>query len=153
MANTFSQIYVQLVFAVKGRQSLIFPDRREELQKYIAGIVRNQGQKLIAIYCMPDHTHILIGLKPSKAISDLVREIKTGSSNHVNEQRWVAEHFAWQEGYGAFSYSHSEFSKVASYIKNQEKHHAQMSFREEFLAILKEFEMSYDERYLFEGPN
>lgn len=150
MANTFSQIYIQLVFAVRGRQSLIFPDRKEELQKYITGIVRNQGQKLIAIHCMPDHTHILIGLKPSKCISDLVREIKTGSANHVNENRWVREHFSWQEGYGAFSYSHSDLGNVVRYIENQEEHHRKWGFREEFLDCLREFEMTYDERYLFD---
>lgn len=152
MANTFSQITIHLVFAVKGRQRLIFPDRKEELQKYITGIVRNQGQKLIAIHCMPDHSHILIGLRPSKCLSDLVREIKTGSADHINKNSWVREHFAWQEGFGAFSYAHDDLPNVIRYIENQEEHHKKRTFREEFLACLKEFEMTVDERYLFEEP-
>ena len=108
MANTYTQIYIQVVFAVQGRQSLIRPERKEELQKYMTGIVTRQGQKLIAIHCMPDHTHLLIGLKPSIALSDLVGDIKTGSTNHINENRWVPGRFSWQEGFGAFSYSHSQ---------------------------------------------
>jgi len=153
MANTFSQIYIHLVFAVKGRQSLIFPDRKEELHKYITGIVRSQGQKLISIHCMRDHAHILIGLKPGKCLSDLVREIKTGSANNINENRWLQEHFSWQEGFGAFSCAHSDLGNVIRYIESQEEHHKKWSFREEFLACLKEFGMAYDERYLFEEPS
>src|SRR6266403_1784253 len=104
MANTYSQIYIQAVFAVEGRLSLIRPEFKEDLNKYITGIVRNQGQKLIAINGMSDHVHILIGLKPTKALADLVREIKADSTKFINKNRWVRGRFTWQEGYGAFSY-------------------------------------------------
>src|SRR5215813_14320528 len=107
MANTYSQIYIQLVFAVQERANLIHPNHREELHRYITGIVTNRAQKLLSIFCVPDHAHLLVGLKPSIAISDLVRDIKAGSSNFINENRWVRGHFNWQEGFGAFSYSHS----------------------------------------------
>src|ERR1051326_370525 len=99
MANTYSQIYIQIVFAPEGRQNLIRPENKEELQKYITGIVTNQGQKLLAIHCMPDHTHILIGLRPVIALSDLVREIKADSSNFINDKKWILGRFNWQEGY------------------------------------------------------
>lgn len=153
MGNTYSQIYIQIVFAVQGRQNLIRAERKEELQKYITGIVTRQGQKLLSIHCMPDHTHALIGLKPSMAISDLVGDIKTGSTNHINEQRWVMGRFSWQEGFGAFSYSHSQLTEVIRYIQNQVEHHARKSFRDEYLEFLNKFEVPYDERYLFEPVN
>ena len=133
MANTYTQIYVQVVFAVQGRQNLIRPERKEGLHKYITGIITRQGQKLLAIHCMPDHTHILIGLKPNKALSDLVGDIKTGSTNHINESRWVAGRFSWQEGFGAFSYSHSQLTDVIRYIQNQVEHHTRKGFCEEYL--------------------
>ena len=120
MANTYSQIYIQLVFAVQGRANLISPANREELHKYITGIVAKRGQKLLSIFCMPDHSHLLVGLKPSIAISDLVRDIKAGSSNFINENRWVHGHFNWQDGFGAFSYSKSQIDSVSKYILNQE---------------------------------
>lgn len=107
MANTYSQIYIQIVFAVEGRMNLIQKQNREELHKYISGIVNKRGTKLLSIFCMPDHTHLLVGLKPSVSISDLVRDIKSGSSNFINEKRWIRGHFNWQEGFGAFSYSRS----------------------------------------------
>jgi putative transposase len=149
MANTYTQIYIQVVFAVQGRQSLIRPERKEELQKYITGIITRQGQKLIAIHCMPDHTHLLIGLRPIIALSDLVGDIKTGSTNHINENRWVLGRFAWQEGFGAFSYSHSQLTGVIDYIRDQVKHHARKTFRQEYLAFLKKYEVPHDERYIF----
>ena len=129
MANTYSQIYIHIIFAVQGRQNLIRQERKEELQKYITGIVTGQGQKLLAIHCMPDHTHMLIGLKPDKALSALVRDIKSGSTNYINEQRWVLGRFSWQEGFVSFSYSHSQITTVIRYIQNHEKHHAQSSFQ------------------------
>lgn len=149
MPNTYSQIYIQVVFAVEGRQSLIEPERKEELHRYITGIVTRQGQKLLAIHCMPDHTHILIGLRPSMAISDLVGSIKTGSANHINENRWVVGRFSWQEGFGAFSYSHSQLTDVIRYIQNQEKHHRRRGFREEYIDFLNRFEVSFEERFIF----
>ena len=149
MANTYSQIYIQVVFAVEGRQNLIQRERKEELHKYITGIVTRQSQKLIAVHSMPDHTHVLIGLKPNKALSDLVGDIKTGSSNHINENRWIVGRFSWQEGFGAFSYSHSQLGSVINYIRNQEKHHARRTFRSEYLQLLKKFEVAHDERFIF----
>jgi REP element-mobilizing transposase RayT len=152
MANTYSQIYIQVVFAVEGRQNLIRPERREELQRYITGIVSRQGQKLIAIYCMPDHTHILLGLKPDMPLSDLIGDVKTGSTNFIKRSRWVAGRFGWQEGFGAFSYSHSHLDGVIEYIRNQPKHHQRKNFREEYLAFLKKFEVPHDARFIFELP-
>jgi putative transposase len=149
MANTYTQIYIQIVFAVQGRQNLICSERKEELQKYMTGIVTGQGQKLIAIHCMPDHTHVLIGLKPNIALSNLVGDIKTGSTNHINEQRWVVGRFSWQAGFGAFSYSHSQLKGVIDYIRDQLQHHARKTFRQEYLAFLKKYEVPHDERYIF----
>ena len=122
---------------------------KRNLQKYMTGIVSRQGQKLIAIHCMPDHTHVLIGLRPNIALSDLVGDIKTGSTNHINEQRWVPGRFSWQEGFGAFSYSHSQLKGVIDYIRDQVKHHARKTFRQEYLAFLKKYEVPHDERYIF----
>jgi putative transposase len=150
MANTYSQIYIQTVFAVSNRMSLITPEFKEDLHKYITGIVTNQGQKLISINGMPDHLHILIGLKPSMALADLVRDIKADSSTHINKNRWVRGKFSWQEGYGAFSYGHSQLDTIIRYIQNQEKHHRRRSFKEEYLAWLKKYEIQFEEKYVFE---
>ena len=149
MPNTYSQIYIQIVFAVEGRQNLISPEHREELHRYIAGIISKRGQKLIAIFAMPDHVHILIGMKPSACLSDIVRDIKAGSSNFVNEKGWVRGHFNWQEGFGAFSYSRSQVDSVAKYILGQEEKHQTRSFRTEYVSMLRKFEIEFDERYLF----
>jgi len=149
MANTYTQIYIQVVFAVQGRQNIISPDRKEELHKYITGIVTRQGQKLLAVHCMPDHTHVLIGLKPSMRLSDLVGDIKTGSTNHINENRWVRGRFSWQEGFGAFSYGHSQLTGIIKYIREQVEHHRRKTFREEYLQFLKRFEIEHDEKYIF----
>ena len=150
MANSYSQIHVQVVFAVQGRQNQIRPEHKEELHKYITGIVTGQGQKLLAIHCLPDHTHLLIGLKPSMALADLLREIKTGSTKHINESRWIMGRFSWQEGYGAFSYSHSQLTEVIRYIQNQVKHHTRKSFQEEYVEFLERFQVAYEERYVFD---
>jgi REP element-mobilizing transposase RayT len=150
MANTFSQIYIQTVFAVSNRLSLIKPEFKEDLHKYITGIVRNQGQKLISINGMPDHLHILIGLKPSMALADLVRDIKGESSAYVNKNRWVRGKSSWQEGYGAFSYGHSQLDTIIRYIQNQEKHHRRRSFKEEYLAWLKKYDIAFEEKYVFQ---
>ena len=149
MANTYSQIYIQIVFAVEGRQNLIATEHNDELQKYIVGIVTGQKQKLIAINNMPDHFHVLVGLQPDIALSDLVRHIKTNSSKFINDQRWVAGRFAWQEGFGAFSYSRSQLDTVIRYIQNQQKHHAKKTFREEYVDLLEKFSVAYDQRYIF----
>lgn len=147
--NTYSQLYVQIIFAVKGRESIILPIWEDQLFKYITGIVSNKGQKLIAINGMPDHIHILIGLKPSCQLSDLVREIKKASNSWINEKGFVKGRFAWQSGYGAFSYSNSSLQHVINYIKNQKKHHSKKSFKEEYTTFLQKFEVDYKEEYLF----
>ena len=149
MANTYSQIYIQIVFAVESRQNLIDPAHNDEVQKYITGIVTAQRQKLIAINNMPDHVHILIGQRPDSELSKLVGEIKTGASNFINRHRWINGRFNWQEGFGAFSYSRSQLSDVVRYIQNQQRHHQKRSFRDEYLSLLKKFKVSYDERYIF----
>jgi REP element-mobilizing transposase RayT len=150
MANTFSQIYIQTVFAVSNRQSLIKPAFQEELYKYISGIVKNQGQKLISINGVADHVHILIGLKPAMALSDLVREIKSDSTNFINEKKFVRGRFSWQEGYGAFSYGHSQLDTVIRYIQNQEQRHKRSSFKSEYLTLLRKFDIAFEEKYVFE---
>lgn len=150
MANTYTQIYVQIVFAVKGRQNLISKENREELHKYINGIVSNRKQRLYAVFAMPDHVHLLISMSPAMSISDLVRDIKAGSSKFINDKKWMNEKFNWQEGYGAFSYSKSGVDHVIKYILNQEEHHQKKSFKEEYLEFLQKFEIEYDSQYLFE---
>ena len=150
MANTYSQIYIQIVFSVKGRANLISSKNREELHKYITGIVTKRDQKLLSIFAMPDHTHLLVGLKPNISISDLVRDIKAGSSKFITESNWVKGKFSWQEGYGAFSYSRNQIDNVINYILNQEDHHKKKSFKEEYIDLLENFEIDYNEQYLFE---
>ena len=148
MANTYTQIYVHVVFAVEGRQSIIPTENKEELHKYITGILTRQKQKLIAVNSMPDHIHILVGQKPDISLSDLVGDIKTGSTNHINRSGWVAGRFSWQEGFGAFSYSHSQLGTVIRYIQNQERHHAK-KFQDEYRTLLERFDVPHDERYIF----
>jgi len=150
MPGTFSQIYIQIVFAVKGRANLISPTWKEELHKYIAGIIKGKNQKPIIVNGMPDHIHAFIGLKPSMAISDIVRDIKNNSTNFINDNKFVRGKFLWQEGYGAFSYSHSHIDNVYNYILNQETHHKKKTFREEYLEFLEKFKVDYNEKYLFD---
>ena len=148
--GTFSQIYIQVVFAVKGRNSLIRKDWEEELYKYITGIVSNKGQKMLAINGMPDHIHFLIGMKPSCCLSDLVREIKKSSNIFINEKGFSKYKFEWQNGYGAFSYSHTSLDNVIKYINNQKEHHRTKTFKEEYKDFLLEFRVEYKDEYLFE---
>lgn len=149
MAHTYTQIYIHVIFAVSGRVNFIRDEIQEELYKYITGIVRNKGQKLIVINGMPDHIHLLIGQKPDIALSDLIRDAKACSSKFMNEKGWFGGKYAWQEGFGAFSYSHSQLDRVAGYIRNQKKHHRRQSFREEYKELLKRFDVNYEEKYLF----
>lgn len=149
-SNTYSQLLIHVVFAVKGRKNLISELHREELQKYITGLVQKRAQKLLAIYIMPDHVHMLVGLKPNTAVSDLVRDIKSISSGFISEKRWIPVKFNWQEGFGAFSYSKSQIEGVTKYILNQESHHIKRTFREEYFDFMKKFDIDYDEKYLFE---
>jgi len=151
MANTYTQIYVHIVFSVWGRQSMIRKQWKERLHKYITGIIKNDKQKLLAINSMPDHIHLLIGMKPDIALSDLIRDVKSNSSKFINAQRLLQGRFNWQEGFGAFSYSHSQLDKVIMYIQNQERHHAKKSFHREYLEILKKYDIDYNEKYVFQS--
>ncbi|MPS71636.1 MAG: IS200/IS605 family transposase [Chryseobacterium sp.] len=150
MANTYTQIYIQIVFAVKGRQNLIPKENREELHKFMTGIISNRGQKSFAVFAMPDHVHILVSMNPNISVSDLVRDIKAGSSKFINDKNWINGKFSWQEGYGAFSYSRRGVDAVVKYILNQEEHHMNKSFKNEYLDFLEKFEIEYDSKYLFE---
>lgn len=150
MPNTYSQIYIQIVFAVKGRQNFIKESFREEIQKYMSGIISNKKQKAYSIYCMPDHTHIFVSIKPDISISDLVREIKANTSSFIKEKKFLDEPFSWQEGFGAFSYSKSQTQRVNNYILNQPFHHDKRNFKEEYLEFLKNYDVAYDDKYLFE---
>lgn len=149
MPNTYTQLYIQLVFAVKGRLNLINSSFREEVEKYIRGIINHKNHKALAIYGMPDHIHILVGLNPAQSISDLVKEIKVSSCTFIKEKKF-AKNFYWQEGYGAFSYAKSQLSNVINYIVAQPIHHKQKSFRKEYVEFLERFEIDYDKKYLFE---
>jgi REP element-mobilizing transposase RayT len=150
MAGTYFQIYIQIVFAVKGRENLIRNQWKEELFSYIAGIIKGKEQKSIIVNGTEDHVHAFVGLKPSMAISDLVRDIKNNSSKFINENKYMSGRFAWQEGYGVFSYSHSQIPKIYNYVKNQENHHRKKSFKEEYLEFLKKYEIEFNEKYLFD---
>jgi REP element-mobilizing transposase RayT len=150
MAGTFSQIYIQIVFAVNGRTNLLQKPWREEVFKYMAGIINGKNQKPIIVNGVANHVHLFVGLKPSMSVSDLVRDIKNNSSNFINDHKFVRGKFSWQEGFGSFSYSHSQIEQVYQYILNQEEHHRKRTFKEEYLDFLKKFEMEYDEKYLFE---
>jgi REP element-mobilizing transposase RayT len=149
MANTYTQILVQIVFAVKGRQNLISEQYREQIEKYICGIITNHKSKPLAINCNPDHCHVLIGLHPTISISDMARAIKANSSKWINENKWVIGGFSWQNGFGAFTYSRSQLNQVVQYIRNQPEHHRKKSFREEYLEFLENFEIDYDDKFLF----
>ncbi len=150
MAGSYSQIYVQYVFAVKGRQNLLQKPWRDEVFKYISGIIKGKNQKPIIVNGVSDHVHIFVGLKPAMNLSELVRDIKNNSSNFINEQKYIKGKFSWQEGYGAFSYAHSQIEQVYRYILNQEEHHKAKTFKEEYIDFLQKFEVEYDEKYLFD---
>ncbi len=150
MPNTYTQLYIQFVFAVKYRQALIHASWKNELYKYITGIVQNKDNKMLAINGMADHIHIFIGYKPKFPLPDLVKDIKLATNEWINERKFTAQKFAWQEGYGAFSYSRSQVHDVCTYIENQEIHHAKKTFREEYVSFLKAFEIEYEDKYLFE---
>lgn len=150
MANTFSQVYLQFVFAVKYRQSLIPKEHKEELHKYLTALVQNRGTKMLAVHCMPDLAHIFVGFKPSVFIPDFIKEIKVESNKFINSKKWTDKPFNWQEGYGIFSYSHSAIDNVVKYILNQEAHHAKQNFKNEYHGLLKKFEIEFEEKYSFD---
>jgi len=152
MANSYTQIHLQVIFAVKKRTGLIQKEWKDELYKYITGIVQAHEHKLLAINGMPDHLHVFFGMRPIQSLSDLMQNIKQDSSKWVNQKKFIKEKFEWQEGYGAFSYSKSQVSRVISYIQNQEAHHRKITFLDEYKKFLENFGVDYDERYIFKAP-
>jgi len=150
MPNTYTQLYVQFVFAVKYRESLIKKEWKDELYKYITGIVQNNKSKMLAINGMSDHIHIFIGYKPTIAIPDLVKDIKLASGSWIKDNKLTSHRFNWQEGYGAFSYRLRDLDEICQYIQNQEEHHRKKTFKKEYEELLKDFALEYDEKYLFE---
>jgi putative transposase len=148
-SGTFSKIYLQFIFSVRNRRSLIDPAWEDNLYKYITGIIRNKGQLLVAINGHWDHIHILTAIHPNCVISDLVREVKKSSSNYINDHRYTPGKFSWQDGYGAFSYSRLDINMVSNYIHNQKKHHQTVSFKSEYMKLLQDFEIEFDPKYLF----
>jgi len=149
MANTYTQIHIQAVFTVHDRQCLIDNVWKDELYKYITGIIQNHDHKVLQINGMPDHIHILFGMRTTQSISDLMKQVKQDSSKWINNKGFVVGRFSWQAGFGAFSYSKSQIPRVINYIKNQENHHKKKSFTEEYLDLLDEFEIDFDKRYIF----
>lgn len=150
MPGTFSQIYIQIVFAVRNRESLIRSSWEQELYRYITGIIQNKGQKMLQINGMPDHIHFLMGMKPSCCLSDLIREVKKSSTDFIRENNYIRSKFQWQDGYGAFSYSHSSLDGVIRYIQFQKEHHRNISFREEYTSLLNSFNIEFKDEYLFQ---
>ena len=149
MANTFTQIHIHAVFAVRNRTSIIRKDWQDRLYTYIISIIQKHGHKVLSIGGMSDHIHILFGFRPTQALSALIQEIKRDSSEWINKERLAKGCFSWQEGYGAFSYSKSHISQVVNYIETQEEHHKKRSFLDEYKKILKDFDLEYDERFIF----
>lgn len=150
MANTYTRIYLRLVFSPQGHENVIPVKHKEELQKYTTGIIQNRKHKLLAINYMPYHVHIFIGYQPSQLLPDLLRDIKANTSRFINENKWLPGKFHWQEGYGAFSYGHSQINNVIQYINTQEEHHKKASFKDEYLKLLEKLDVDYDPKYLFE---
>ena len=150
MANSFTQLYVQMVFAVKNRQSLILDENKDRIEKYICGIAENIKCEPIKIYCNPDHTHLLVSIKPVVCIADAIRDIKSFSSRFINENRLMKNRFEWQTGYGAFTYGQSQINQLKEYIANQGNHHKKRKFKDEYISLLEAFEIDYDETYLFD---
>ncbi len=152
MANTYTQIHLHCIFAVKHRMALISKDWKERMQEYITGIIQNHGHKMIVINSMPDHLHMFFGMRPTQSLSDLMRIVKGESSEWINSNRLSRTRFNWQEGYGAFSYEKNKLEIVVNYIQNQEEHHKKKTFLEEYKQFLEKFEVVYDDRYIFKEP-
>jgi putative transposase len=152
MPNTYTQIHIQAVFAVKFRIALLGDNWREEFHRYVTGIVKNQGHKMLSINSVDDHVHVFFGMRPVQSLSDLMKDIKGDSSEWINARRFTRARFEWQQGYGAFSYCRDEVSKVASYIENQQQHHQKEKFLDEYRRMLRSFDIDFDERYIFTEP-
>ena len=152
MANSYTQLYVQLIFAVKYREALLKKEWREELFKYITGIVQSHRHKMIIINGVEDHVHLFVSMNPNQSVSDLVREVKRSSAMWLNKNKYIKARFQWQKGYGAFTYSKSQSSNVIRYIENQEKHHQSISFHDEYRSLLTKFDITFNEKYIFQNP-
>lgn len=152
MANTYTQIHIQVVYAVKYRESMILPSFKDRLHHYITGIVHNRQHRMLAVNSMPDHMHLLIELRPHESLASLIGKVKGESTEWINEEKLTRGHFRWQEGYGAFSYAKSQVPTVIKYILNQEEHHRKKTFEEEYTKLLKESEVDFDSRYIFKSP-
>ncbi len=152
MANTYTQIHIQAIFAVKKRTGLIQKEWKDELYKYITGIIQAHDHKLLAINGMPDHLHVFFGMRPVQALSELMQDVKQDSSKWINQKKFIKEKFEWQEGFGAFSYSKSQAPGVIAYVQNQEIHHRKITFLDEYKSFLEKMEVNYDERYIFKTP-
>jgi putative transposase len=150
MGNSYLQLYVHFVFAVKYRNALITKAIKERIHQYTTGIVQKDRHKMMAIHCMPDHTHMLIGMRPTKSISDIMEMTKANASKFINEQSLTKIKFEWQRGYGAFSVSPWQVDRICKYIHNQEEHHRKKTFRQEYIELLNEHEIEYEDKYLFE---
>lgn len=148
--GVFTQLYIQLVFAVKYRDRLLIREIKDEVFSYMSGIIKNRKHKSIIINGMPDHIHILIGANPDDKISDLIACLKRDSSKFINDKEWFRAKFHWQDGYGAFSYGRSQLDIIFKYIANQEKHHGKRTFSEEYTELLRKFEIKYEKKYLFD---
>ncbi len=153
MPNTYSQLHIQFVFAVQKRKALIHDRWRDSLHQYITGIIQNNGHKVLQVNSMPDHLHLLAGMRPLESCSDLMKKVKGGSSYWINENNFCEEEFSWQSGFGAFSYCKSHVPELIRYIQNQQTHHKTESFTDEYKRLLDEFDIVYDERYIFHEPN
>jgi len=149
MPNTYTQLYIHCVFAVKYRAAVISSEWEERLHKYITGIAQNNGHKLLAINSVSDHVHLLIGLSPAQSISEIMRLVKGDSSEFINKNGLTKTKFQWQEGYGAFSNSHSQIDAVVKYIINQKHHHQKKNFHQEYLDMLKDYAVDFNEQYIF----
>lgn len=152
MANTYHQLYIQVVFAVKYRRAMLLPEFRQKAFGYMGEIINNLGHKTLLVNGISDHVHCFFGLSPAQSLSDLMREIKANSSRWINEQGFLEERFEWQSGFGAFSYGRSQLDNVYQYVKNQEAIHQERTFRKEYLELLTRFEIEHDERYIFHDP-
>ena len=152
MANTYTQIHIHVIFSIQNRLSLIQKQWQDELYKYISGIIADNGHKVLQIGGMPDHIHILFGMRPTQSLSDLMQAIKGGSSSWINKKQFVMGKFSWQEGYGAFSYGKSQIDDVIKYIQQQEIHHKKRTFADEYLEILNLFKVEFNEKYILKNP-
>jgi len=150
MPNTYTQLYIHFVFAVKYRAAVIQPDWEDQLHRYITGIVQNNGHKMLAINSMPDHLHFFAGLNPNQSISEMMRLVKGDSSEFINKEKFTKRKFHWQDGYGAFSNSRSHIDGVVKYILNQKQHHSNKTFKEEYVVILEDYAVEYDPKYVFQ---